>query len=450
MLIGLPRNPHPAETWADSNSWPPEIELAPLIFGSDGLTDIAPSHYRKALEELARVDEVSLLAAPDLVFHEDDPVRAPAPPPPLLDCASLEAPAQGSVIGVVTSVENGRQLTVAGVRVRETQTRREVVSGADGRFELDGLPVGLVQLLLEKADYEVREQLARSVANASGDPAQFPLERILTPQAFTDEEILGVQRQMAAQGAAGLYRMPILDAPRPEMDVDDIRQWRAKLGDTSYAGLFYPWPQVEIAEEVRRGRRDVSALRAIPPSGQIAGQTAHADLSEGVHRAAANFPLQGVRSLSVEINDAEHAVLHPAEINVIRSFAGRGIRLHGWRTLSSDAEWRYISVRRLVMAIEKTLEKSLQWAVFESNDSVLRQAVNFHISSLLTRLWRSGALAGKTAEAAYRVKCDLDNNPQASRDAGRLIAEVAVAPAVPFEFIAFRLGLTRDAVEVTE
>jgi phage tail sheath protein FI len=48
------------------------------------------------------------------------------------------------------------------------------------------------------------------------------------------------------------------------------------------------------------------------------------------------------------------------------------------------------------------------------------------------------------------VKCDFENNPQGVIDAGQLIAEIAVAPTVPFEFIRFRLGRTVAAVAVTE
>src|SRR5690606_32113830 len=151
-----------------------------------------------------------------------------------------------------------------------------------------------------------------------------------------------------------------------------------------------------------------------------------------------------------EVNNTDHGIVNAEGINAIRSLPGQGIRIMGARTLSLDAEWRYLNVRRLMFAVERTLERSLQWAVFENNDTVLRQALLMSVSTLLNSLWRRGALSGRNPEAAYRVKCDTDNNPAAQRDQGRLLAEICVAPSVPFEFIRVRFGKTLDAIEVTE
>jgi hypothetical protein len=58
-------------------------------------------------------------------------------------------------------------------------------------------------------------------------------------------------------------------------------------------------------------------------------------------------------------------------VNVIRSFPGRGIRIWGARTLSSDPAWRYINVRRLFNMVEASIERGTQWVVFEPNDQFL-------------------------------------------------------------------------------
>jgi phage tail sheath protein FI len=88
--------------------------------------------------------------------------------------------------------------------------------------------------------------------------------------------------------------------------------------------------------------------------------------------------------------------------------------------------------------------------VFEQNSEITRQAVHTSAKVFLDRMLRQGILAGTKPDGAYRVKCDLENNPQDSRDQGRLVLDIAVAPTVPFEFIVFRLGHTFDALQVTE
>src|SRR5690606_35442225 len=116
----------------------------------------------------------------------------------------------------------------------------------------------------------------------------------------------------------------------------------------------------------------------------------------------------------------------------------------------SESEWRYLNVRRLLLMIEEAVEDANQWAVFEPNNPLLRRILTHNLNNFLETLWRQGALAGATADAAFQVKCDFENNPPAVVDAGQLIAEIGVAPSVPFEFIRFRLGRTLSALRVTE
>jgi hypothetical protein len=126
------------------------------------------------------------------------------------------------------------------------------------------------------------------------------------------------------------------------------------------------------------------------------------------------------------------------------------LRVYGARTVSSDPSWIYVNVKRLMMMIEKSLDFSLQWAVFEPNDARLRLAVSSAITIFLEAVYEAGALAGATDNQAFYVKCDATNNPSDVTDAGQFVAEVGVAPAVPAEFIVFRVGRTQDRLEVTE
>jgi hypothetical protein len=190
--------------------------------------------------------------------------------------------------------------------------------------------------------------------------------------------------------------------------------------------------------------------RDIPPSGHLAGQFVRSDFETGVHRAPANSPLVWTQDVSAFVSDPAHGLLNTMGINVIKVLPSRGVRIMGARTVSSDPDWIYVNVRRLLMMIEKAIYISVQWAAFEPNDWTTRAKIRLAISSFLLALWQRGALMGATAAEAFFVKCDDDNNPPRERDNGRLIAEVGVAPSIPFEFVVLRVGRQGNEFEIEE
>ncbi|MGH2586740.1 MAG: phage tail sheath family protein, partial [Dehalococcoidia bacterium] len=276
-------------------------------------------------------------------------------------------------------------------------------------------------------------------------PPPSPVEH---PPSFTDEDVFRVQAALVEQCERLRDRFAVLEPPLPPRDqmlqeaVAGVRAWRKRF-DTKFAALYFPWPL--LRDPLRRG-----SLRAVPPCGHVAGIYARFDLAEGVHRPPANGELRWVQAAAVPVEDALHGVLNPEGINAIRAFPGRGIRVYGARTLSSDPLWRYVNVRRLMSMIEESIEEAMQWSVFEPNNLQLRELLRLGIGELLEAVWRQGALAGDQPEEAFFVKCDAVNNPPSLADLGRLVVDVGVAPAAPGEFIVVRVGRTRDELRVTE
>lgn len=134
-------------------------------------------------------------------------------------------------------------------------------------------------------------------------------------------------------------------------------------------------------------------------------------------------------------------MLNPKGVNVIRYFAGEGIRVWGARTLAAEAsEWRYLNVRRLSIAIEQAIANGTRWMVFEPNDFTLWRSIRRDIGAFLTRVWRDGALLGRSPEEAFFVKCDEETNPSEVRDAGMVIAHIGIAVVKPAEFVVFKLS----------
>jgi uncharacterized protein len=229
------------------------------------------------------------------------------------------------------------------------------------------------------------------------------------------------------------YCFAILDCP-PNLMPQEMKAWRLQVNyDTTRAALYYPW--LEVADMANAGR-----TRYVPPSGHMAGIYARVDNTRGVHKAPANEVVRTVLGLEVNVTKGEHDLLNPASVNVIRSFPGRGIRVWGARTLSSDASWRYINVRRLFNMVEESIERGTQWVVFEPNDSKLWARVRRDVNAFLTMVWRSGALFGTASDQAFYVKCDEETNPREARDLGQLITEIGLCPVKPAEFVIFRVS----------
>ncbi len=231
------------------------------------------------------------------------------------------------------------------------------------------------------------------------------------------------------------YRFAILDAP-PGMSPQEIGDWRQKQAgyDTKFGALYYPW----VAAPNPLSASGSSML--IPPSGHLAGIYARTDSERGVHKAPANEVVRGAVGLEINVTKGEQDGLNPIGVNCIRAFPGRGIRVWGARTLSSDPSWRYINVRRLFNFVEASIEAGTQWVVFEPNDQDLWARVRRDVSAFLRLVWRSGALFGTTPEQAFYVKCDEELNPPEVRDAGQLIIEVGMSPVKPAEFVIFRIS----------
>jgi len=231
-------------------------------------------------------------------------------------------------------------------------------------------------------------------------------------------------------------RVAIIDAP-PDLNAQEVQDWRMNVAgyDSKYAAMYYPW--INVADPTPNAP---ATTISVPPSGHIAGVWARNDSERGVHKAPANEVIRGVISLPITLTNSEQSVLNPNGVNCLRVFAGRGIRIWGARTLSSDASWRYLNVRRLFNYVEKSIERGTQWAVFEPNDQMLWSKMRRDINSFLKNVWREGALFGATPEQAFFVKCDEENNPQETRDVGQLIIDIGIAPVKPAEFVIFRIG----------
>lgn len=209
---------------------------------------------------------------------------------------------------------------------------------------------------------------------------------------------------------------------------------RPRISDGGYGAFYFPWLRV-------RDAIDPAKLVSVPPSGHIAGLYAQTDATRGVHKAPANLAIRGALGLTRIVSRAEHDVLNPAGVNVIRFFSREGIRVWGARTLAPSASnWRYLNVRRLFAMIEESIAISTRWVIFEPNDRPLWNDIKRDIGNFLRLLHSQGALAGDRPEQAFFVKCDEETNPPEVVDAGQVVVVIGIAPVKPAEFLVIRIG----------
>jgi phage tail sheath protein FI len=222
-------------------------------------------------------------------------------------------------------------------------------------------------------------------------------------------------------------RFAILDA-LPGGDLEAVLAQRHQLFGHNGA-LYFPW----------LGCDDQGQVRFVPPCGHVAGVYARSDARVGVHKAPANEVLEGVLDLEINLSNRQQERLNPVGVNALRVFPGRGMRVWGARTISTEEAWIYVNVRRLFLTAGRWIERHLAHAVFEPNGPNLWARLTRELTAYFNGLLQQGALQGATSREAFYVKCDGETNPPEVRDAGQVITEIGVTSTVPGEFVIIRI-----------
>jgi phage tail sheath protein FI len=204
------------------------------------------------------------------------------------------------------------------------------------------------------------------------------------------------------------------------------------------AAFYYPW--VSVPDPLFGNRP-----KTMPPCGIVAGIYAATDAARGVWKAPAGIDagLTGVLGLQTTLTDLENGDLNIQGINCLRSFRVYGDVVWGARTLlgsdQAGSQWKYVPIRRLALFLETSLYDGTQWVVFEPNDERLWSQIRLNVGAFMQGLFLQGAFQGTTAQQAYFVKCDAENNPQPSIDLGIVNILVGFAPLYPAEFLVIQI-----------
>jgi len=218
------------------------------------------------------------------------------------------------------------------------------------------------------------------------------------------------------------------------LDINDDNPTVIQERDTKLREAFSQY--TELLDDLR------ARYNQLPPSGAVAGIYVSTDMDEGPWQAPANVAVQGVSSVTAEINGSLQSALNAdglsgKPVNAIRKFSGREPTVWGARTLAEhNAPLRFVSVARNTQLIERAIRNWLQGLTTVPNDQATWDYVQETISNYLHDKWREGALKGSTPEDAYYVQVGLGSTMTNNDiEQGRMVVEVGLAIYRPAEFI---------------
>jgi hypothetical protein len=389
--------PVPADTFLDCHAPPTVLAVTPASGPTTGGTEVTVTGTGFVLGEATSIRFAGDLG---LDIHVLSPTR--------LCCTTPALGLSGPVTVEVTTVNgSGAKANAYTYRQRPTEPLLPEMDPVD-EFELDNSPLlPLHQALIN---------FCQGRADVVG---------ILTlPAHFEKRQCIEWQERLRER----------LDLPRRGSVFTDVRE----VADLSYVAVYHPW--LLIADATAR-----EGLRAVSPDGAVCGVIAARERARQVWVAPANMAVQGTLGLTPVLTKEDWPDLFAAQFNLIRDEV-QGLRVMSAHTLSDEHTLLQLSVRRLLILLRKAAVERGMDHVFESNQERTRDAIRLSLENLLRFMFERGAFAGVTQPAAFRVVMDSSVNPPESIDQGRLIAQIAIAPSQPLEFITVQLIRTGEGL----
>lgn len=154
----------------------------------------------------------------------------------------------------------------------------------------------------------------------------------------------------------------------------------------------------------------------------------------------------GVTDIAVAPNKTQRDALYKASVNPIANIPGASVVLFGDKTHENrPSAFDRINVRRLFLAIERSIAQAAKNILFEFNDEFTRAEFVNVVEPLLREI------RGRRGITDFRVVCDETNNTPAVIDRNEFVASIFIKPArsinyVTLNFVAVRTGVSFDEV----
>lgn len=223
-------------------------------------------------------------------------------------------------------------------------------------------------------------------------------------------------------------------------EVDDITTDRNNLTSSSYAFMDSGWKyQYDKYNDV---------YRWIPLNGDIAGLAARADTTNDPWFSPAGFNrgiIKNVVKLAYNPKQADRDDLYNIGVNPVVSFPAQGVLLYGDKTLlNRPSAFDRLNVRRLFIALEKTIARYAKAQLFEFNDEYTRSAFRNAVDPYLRDV------KARRGITDYLVVCDGTNNTAQIVDSNQFVGDIYVKPARSINFIQLNFVAVRSGVSFQE
>jgi len=199
-----------------------------------------------------------------------------------------------------------------------------------------------------------------------------------------------------------------------------------------------------------RPRRDPSRfLAGIPACGAVAGILARNDAG-GMWsgRSSDDCTLKPSLAAHSEVDKQDAKVLRRLGVNALTRIPRGTLALHGNVTLAGpnvvSSIWQDLDRRRQLFFTLNSIERSTQWVLESLYEEETARNLQYQVTVYLLRLFKRGALAGRTPKQALLVRVYAP-----TMDQSELTLRVGLALQRPGEFLSYDFSYGPDGITTT-
>ena len=188
--------------------------------------------------------------------------------------------------------------------------------------------------------------------------------------------------------------------------------------------------------------------RWVPLNGDIAGLAARTDQTNDSWYSPAGFArgnIKNVVKLAWTPKQTDRDDLYKIGVNPVVSFPGQGVLLYGDKTLlNRPSAFDRINVRRLFIALEKTIAQYAKDNLFEFNDEHTRASFRAVVEPFLR------TVKARRGITDFLVVCDGSNNTSDVVDRNEFVGHIFVKPNRTINYIQLNFVAVRSGVSFQE
>lgn len=188
-----------------------------------------------------------------------------------------------------------------------------------------------------------------------------------------------------------------------------------------------------------------SSTVTLPSSAFVAGVIAKSDAERGFWYSPSNRIIQGIvgtsRAVGFFLGDENSEANILNENDVATIVRENGFRLWGNHSTTTDAQYQFISTRRIIDMVNESVMRAHLWAVDRCITRTYLQDVSESVAAYLRSLETRGAILGS------RVYVDPDANSTSDVSNGQVTIDFEITPTYPAERVRFRSILSNGFLQ---